>query len=315
VIGLLSASHRLGRIAGIEIRVAWLLYAFLGLILALKGGRPGEARFLFLALVLALYPVCILVHELAHALVARAERVTVRRLLLHPLGGAAEFSGPRPGPAAEIRIALAGPAASLALSVLCFAPLYALEGSAAAESAADLGRLLYERDNPALAAAAALMGVNLVLALFNLLPAFPLDGGRIAASIAVLRLGHARGLKAAGRIAAAGLLAVAGCGIALLVSGRLHAGGACLLLASFLHSIGRRELAERSAAAGLGEAPGESWWAKRTRETAQRAEAAEKAELDRILAKVHTEGLHALTAAERTALEKKSRQLREERGR
>ncbi|MBI4571903.1 MAG: site-2 protease family protein [candidate division NC10 bacterium] len=104
----------------------------------------------------------ILAHELGHALVARREGVQTRRIVLFAFGGVAELKAEPPGPGAEFRIAVAGPVVSIGLVVF----FGILTGALAVRPGAA-------------AVAAYLAMLNGIVVLFNLIPAFPLDGGRI----------------------------------------------------------------------------------------------------------------------------------------
>ncbi len=106
----------------------------------------------------------IFLHELAHAIIARLERLEVVEIVLHPFGGLTRFAREPQTPRAEFRIAIAGPVASFALAVM-FVLLMAL---------ANTGELDVLRDLLFLLALA-----NFLLAVFNLLPGYPLDGGRL----------------------------------------------------------------------------------------------------------------------------------------
>src|SRR4029078_1511878 len=105
-----------------------------------------------------------LVHELAHAVVARLEGVQVLEIVLHPFGGLARLRHEPETPRAEFRIAAAGPAASFVLALL-FAVLMALASSADA--------LSFSRPLKLLAV------FNFLICVFNLFPGYPLDGGRL----------------------------------------------------------------------------------------------------------------------------------------
>ncbi len=164
-------SLSLGKIAGIPLLVhpSWFLTAVL-VVWSLSAGffpqqLPGWEPSVYWAaglLAAGSFFLSILIHELGHALVALREGVPVRSITLFILGGVAHIASEPPTAWAELRIVSAGPFASLLLSVL-FGLLSAAPGL-----------------HPALQAAAVyLAGVNLLLALFNLLPGFPLDGGRI----------------------------------------------------------------------------------------------------------------------------------------
>ena len=106
----------------------------------------------------------ILFHELAHAIVARIEGVGVLEIVLHPFGGLARLRREPDTPRAEFRIAVAGPVASFVLA-LVFLALMAISGSLGTEALTPIFFLLF-------------FG-NLLLAVFNLFPGYPLDGGRV----------------------------------------------------------------------------------------------------------------------------------------
>ncbi len=148
------SSFRLGTLAGFPIRVNLSFLLMLGVVLLWMGGLQGLAVVLVAA-------GSVVLHELGHALMARHLGVPVAGIELHFFGGAAQMSDLPRKPGDEIAVAAAGPAVSFALAGLG-------HGLAAVTSV------------PALAGAFAVFGwVNLLLAVFNLLPAFPSDGGRI----------------------------------------------------------------------------------------------------------------------------------------
>jgi Zn-dependent protease len=150
----------------------------------------------------------VIAHEFAHALVARRFGVRTRAITLFLFGGVATLECEPPTPRAEICIALAGPAMSAAIGALAFGGLRLLEPAVRG----DIGDAL-------LAAVAYLALANAMLAAFNLVPAFPMDGGRVLrATIWKARRSHAAatgaasivGLALAGALAAAGLVATIG---------------------------------------------------------------------------------------------------------
>jgi Zn-dependent protease/CBS domain-containing protein len=111
----------------------------------------------------------VLVHELMHALMAQSLRVPIAGITLFALGGVSEMKQEPPSPSAEFKIAIVGPLASLVLAGLFWFLWRALER---------------EGPDPSFAAIALyLMGLNTVVAVFNMLPAFPLDGGRVLRAI------------------------------------------------------------------------------------------------------------------------------------
>ncbi|MFI6503276.1 site-2 protease family protein [Nonomuraea typhae] len=166
---MLRPSIPLGRFAGVRVGLnpTVLVIAVL-LVTGLAFGRlpaafPGYGVAGYLAAAVAgtlAFLASLLAHELAHAVVARREGVEVAGVTLWLLGGVAHLRGEPRTPGADLRIAAAGPLVSLALGV-CFG-LLALAGQGLVR-----GTLTY------------LAGANLVLAVFNLVPGAPLDGGRI----------------------------------------------------------------------------------------------------------------------------------------
>jgi Zn-dependent protease/predicted transcriptional regulator len=171
----LNDSFTLGRIAGIRVGVNWSWVVVFALIVwtlsqsIFPRMNPGLSDATYLAMAIAaalLFFVSLLMHEYGHALVARREGMEIEGITLWLFGGVARFKGMFPSAGAEFRIAIAGPVVSLALGGLfvLFAWL------ARAPEAVD-------------AAAAWLGYINLTLLVFNLLPALPLDGGRVLRSV------------------------------------------------------------------------------------------------------------------------------------
>jgi Zn-dependent protease len=159
----MSSGIHIGTVFGFPIRVHVSFLLLLGAVFLFMGGVPG-------VLVALLVAASVVVHELGHALVARHLGVPVRRIGLHFFGGAAEMVGLPRRAADEIAIAAAGPAVSFAV--------------------AGVGHLLAAVTDARLFEL--LASVNLVLALFNLLPAFPSDGGRILRALLATRHSFAR---------------------------------------------------------------------------------------------------------------------------
>lgn len=203
----MSESVGLGRIAGIRVGLNWSLFPIF-LLLAwslaaslLPSAAPGYSTsgyWVFALLTTAAFYASLLAHELAHALVARRHGIRVHSIVLWVLGGVAQLQGDSPDPRAELEVAAAGPAVSFAV---------AAAGAAAAWLLGELGV-----SSLMVAAVGWLAGINLLLGLFNLLPAFPLDGGRILRAALWHRWrDRARATTVAakvGRIAGFGLIAV-----------------------------------------------------------------------------------------------------------
>ncbi|HYZ15863.1 MAG TPA: site-2 protease family protein [Candidatus Acidoferrum sp.] len=162
----------LGRLFGIcvGVHVSWLIvYALMTFALA-RGLEmlPAAQAYAFGAVcALALFA-SVVAHEFAHALVARRFGVRTAAITLFLFGGVATLDEEPPSPRAEVFIALAGPALSAVLAGLSFAALVAVE------------RLIPGRFGTALGLLTAYLAIaNGVLAVFNLVPAYPMDGGRV----------------------------------------------------------------------------------------------------------------------------------------
>ncbi len=193
------SSIRLGRIFGIPVGLDWSLFVIAGLLtFSLAGDQfpaefPGEAVGAYWVVGLAtaaLFFASVLGHELAHSVVARRHGVEVDGITLWMLGGVAKLGGESPSARAELLIAAAGPATSVALAV---------GFGASAITLTTLGA-------PGLVGSglAWLSLINAVLVLFNLIPAAPLDGGRILA--ALLWFHHGNRYRAAATAAQVGVV-------------------------------------------------------------------------------------------------------------
>ena len=174
-------SLTLGRIAGIRFGVNWswaIVFALIVWTLAtgiFPSTNPGhdQSTYIAMAIVAALlFFTSLLMHEFGHALEAKREGVEIEGITLWLFGGVAKFRGMFPSAGAEFRIAIAGPLVSLALSAI----FVLLAWKASLPEVAD-------------GVAAWLGYINLTLVAFNLIPALPLDGGRILRSILWARSG------------------------------------------------------------------------------------------------------------------------------
>jgi len=223
-------SIHLGRLAGIRIGAHWSLLVVFALIAwSLAAGQlPGEvphqptAAYWAVALVTAiLFFASLLAHEMGHALVARRLGLEIEGITLWLFGGVARLRADAGGPGGELRIAVVGPLVSLALAAL-FWGISAALGAAGA---------------PALLAAAAgwLAVINALLGAFNLLPAFPLDGGRVLRALLWSRWGNLRrATVAAARAGRAMAYVLIGLGIVFVFAGAVFNGIWFVFLGWFL---------------------------------------------------------------------------------
>jgi Zn-dependent protease len=170
----MNDTFRLGRIVGVRVGVNWtVLVVFTLLAYGLAAERlPQSYKGLHPVIYVvgglvtaAAFLASLLAHELAHAIVARRNGLTVEGITLWLLGGVARFEGEPDSPGAELRIAGSGPLVSLLLGMV-------LAGASAVLLLAGLNGLVA-------GCLAWLAAINVVLALFNVIPAAPLDGGRL----------------------------------------------------------------------------------------------------------------------------------------
>ena len=244
----MKSSLRLGRIAGIEIGIhySWLL-AFILIAWSLAQGffpqnyQGWDLATYWITGVLAalLLFVSVLVHELAHSLVAIARGLPVRGITLFIFGGVSRIEGEPEKPKVEFTMAVVGPLASLALAGIFWG----------------LHQVVGEQDSPLAAMLFYLALINALLAGFNLIPAFPLDGGRVLRSIlwgATGNLTRATNIAATvGRFFGWGLI---GFGIFQLVSGNFLGGIWIAFIGWFLSSAAdasRREITVRGQLTGV----------------------------------------------------------------
>jgi len=202
----MRGSYQLGRLFGIGIRAHWLFLALLGWAFVFWGGLGAVVGVCFVFGLVVL-------HELGHSLVARRYGVGVRDITLTPIGGMARLEGMPPTPNAEFWIALAGPMVNLVLAALLW-PLVVVLGT---------GSFVFE-----------LLLINLALAVFNLLPGFPLDGGRLLRAWLAKRYGM---VEATRRAARAGRWVAAGMAVVAVLS--LHF--ILLFIALFVYVAGKQE--------------------------------------------------------------------------
>lgn len=213
--------------------VGLLLFAAHGLLSSTRLGLPAEAVWALAVVAALLSALGLYAHELAHALVARRFGIPVRTINLFLLGGVALITRESPSPRAEFWISLAGPLASLAIGIVStFATIWLHDLSPAASA---IGMWL--------------AAMNLSLVLFNLLPAFPLDGGRVLRSMLWFAGQDARW---ATRIATAGGQTVAAAlvvaGIWTIVDGRGDAmSGLWLIFIAWFMYVGAANSGHASA--------------------------------------------------------------------
>jgi Zn-dependent protease/CBS domain-containing protein len=183
-------SVNIGSIAGTAVRIHITFLMFLVWIFAAGwasgGPQAAMASLIFMVLLFA----CVLAHEFGHIFTARAFGVATPDVILLPIGGVARLERIPEKPSEEFLIAIAGPLVNVAIALVLMLGLRAhldAQNLAAVESTSVS---LVDR----------LAEVNLFLALFNLIPAFPMDGGRVLRALLATRLGYVRATEVAATI-------------------------------------------------------------------------------------------------------------------
>lgn len=190
-------SFQIARIAGIDVRIHatfFLLLAWFGFIYYEAG---GVGTMLSGLLFIVLLFVCVLLHEFGHALAARAFGINTPDITLLPIGGVARLERMPEKPSQELVVALAGPAVNVVIAL----GLVIVLGRFFAPS--DLEAMAEGRSNLLVS----LLTINVTLVMFNLLPAFPMDGGRVLRALLATRLKHAKATRIAavvGQVVAVG---------------------------------------------------------------------------------------------------------------
>ena len=178
-------SLRVGSIAGIRVELHVTFVLYVGWIAVAQGllTRHPEHALASVALILLVFG-CVLLHELGHALAARRYGIRTRDIVLLPIGGIARLQRMPEKPLQEIVVAIAGPAVNVGIAALLWVTLGAPAGRPPIQF---LGGGLFE----------SLLAVNLLMVGFNLIPAFPMDGGRVLRALLALRLSYVQATRVA----------------------------------------------------------------------------------------------------------------------
>lgn len=197
---MLKGSIRLFRLFGIQLSVHWTFFLLLGYVAwegwrdALASGQAELPVFGALAYVVGLvvFFACVVLHELGHALTARRFGVGVPRILLLPIGGMAEFDSIPRKPSSEFLIALAGPAVNFVIVAVLLGCGVVFPGAqileflrfvfSAHQGGVEIDMTFWQE----------LLTMNLIMGCFNLVPVFPMDGGRVLRALLAMRLEYVR---------------------------------------------------------------------------------------------------------------------------
>lgn len=199
----MGGSWKVARLAGVDVFLHWTFLLFIGWIFVvyLTAGQSWTAAWMGVAFTLSIFG-CVMLHELGHALAARMFGVPTQDITILPIGGVARLKRIPEHPLQECIIAIAGPVVNVLIAAVLAVIIMGLSG---------LGQLWYDAvlsghflQN--------LMWANIALVIFNLIPAFPMDGGRMFRAFLALFLDHPTATRIAAGVGQlmAVLFAVAG---------------------------------------------------------------------------------------------------------
>jgi Zn-dependent protease/CBS domain-containing protein len=182
----MSWSLTIGRFGATVVRVHltfFLLLIWIAISAWQQGGFPAARNsVLFIILIFA----CVVLHEFGHILMARRFGIETPDVILLPIGGVARVPRMPEKPTQELAVAIAGPMVNIIIAFLLFLLLGTIQSG-----------YLEHIDDPRLSLVGRLAAVNIFLVLFNLIPAFPMDGGRILHALLAMKVGNARATQLA----------------------------------------------------------------------------------------------------------------------
>lgn len=242
-------SFRIGKLFGIDIRVHLIFVAFIILICFHDIVQSGSIRIAAIELfwILLLF-VFVLSHELGHSLVAQRAGIRVIDIVLWPLGGLARLKGENRHPMTEFKIAMAGPAVNIAVALAVY-PFW--------HFMADRQIWFIIADQQTYHPLFFVLAVNLALGTFNLVPAFPMDGGRILRALIARKKSYLKATEIAVRVGR--LIAWTCLLIAIFYYGNFWLALICLFVlwagSAELRAVRAREMMRYAQSWGMGDSP------------------------------------------------------------
>lgn len=197
----LKWSLPLGQIAGIKIYIHWTFLILIGWIFLsqIQKGQNWQQASVAVLFILTLF-LCVILHEFGHALTAKIYKIQTKSITLLPIGGLAQMESLPEKPLQELWVALAGPLVNVVIAIGLYVYLFTTNNIPDLNEIAKLDNTYFLFN---------LFVANVVLAVFNLIPAFPMDGGRVLRALLSFRFNRARATKIAatlGQILAIGFV-------------------------------------------------------------------------------------------------------------
>jgi Zn-dependent protease len=184
-------SWKLGQIAGIDILMHWTFLLVLAFVAgwSLLHGEGVIGALTAVGLVLAIFT-CVVLHELGHAMMAKRYGIQTRDITLLPIGGVARLQRIPDNPVEELWVAIAGPAVNVVIALVLGCILWLMGGFSFLDPQVLTGGNFL----------VILLEVNVILVLFNILPAFPMDGGRMLRAILAMRMDYTEATNVAANV-------------------------------------------------------------------------------------------------------------------
>ncbi|MEW6367023.1 MAG: site-2 protease family protein [Acidobacteriota bacterium] len=209
-------SFTVARVAGIDIKIHATFVIIIALGAFQWGDQHGVRGAVFGAVLMALLFICVILHELGHSIVAQYFGLPVREIVLLPIGGVARMEKNPTKPLHELLIAIAGPMVNVVIAGV----LLVVTGATGAVGSLDArGLVAGQPMAPSLPLLLLwLLAANVSLAVFNMIPAFPMDGGRVLRAALAMAVGFSRGTRIASTV---GQVLAVGLGLFAILTGHL----------------------------------------------------------------------------------------------
>jgi Zn-dependent protease/predicted transcriptional regulator len=180
-------SINIGKIFGIRFRIHATFFLLLFFVFISTLGQFGISRAILATLLICAIFVCVLIHEVGHSLIARRFGKETRSITLLPIGGVAAMEEIPEKPVQEIAMAIIGPFINLAIAGVLYLFVGQWRGAGESNLYPDSVKSFF----------AGLIGINVILAIFNMIPAFPMDGGRVLRGILAMKMDYVKATSAA----------------------------------------------------------------------------------------------------------------------